>query len=148
MTEKTAKMLAIALGEDAIYLMPGSRGWGVTVERPDGRFVTIEDGAGWLYRDRKGYHGYHETGDDAAVVDSRGWSEWGVTEDWATGVALLLGAEPYQSGGNIWVVLYQRPDGRFIVIGEDGAEIYRDRQHYERCYEGAQPEPEHVNWGA
>jgi hypothetical protein len=146
MNEKTARSLANALGSDAVYPMPGSRSWGVTLERPDGRLVAIEDGAGWLYRDRKGYDDYHETGDDGSVIDSREWSSWGVTGEWSRGLAALLGGEAYQSGGNIWVVLYQRADGRFIVIGVDGADLYRSAEHYEGYYEGGQPEPDYVYW--
>jgi hypothetical protein len=146
MTEKAAKSLATALGGDAEYPMPQSRSWGVTLERPDGRFVSIEDGVGWLYRDRKGYDAYQETGDDEPLVDSQEWSSWGVTEEWSRAFAALLGAEDYQSGGNIWVVLYQRPDGRFVVIGVDGADLYRSAEHYDRYYEGGQPEPDHVYW--
>ena len=52
---------------------------------------------------------------------------WGVTEEWARSLAMLLGGEAYQSGGNIWVVLFKRPDGRFVVIGDDGADLYHPR---------------------
>jgi hypothetical protein len=146
MTERAAKSLAMALGGEAVFPMPGSRSWGVALERRDGRFLAIEDGAGWLYSDRKGYEAYHETGDDGPLVDPREWSSWGVTKEWAAALAALLDAEAYQSGGNIWVVLHQRPDGRFAVIGVDGADLYRSAAHYEQYFEAGQPEPDYLYW--
>jgi hypothetical protein len=86
--------------------MPGSRSWSVTIERTDGRFAALEGGAGWVYRDRKEYDAYHEAGDSAAIVDAGEWPRWGPSEPWADSLAGLIGGEPYQSGGNIWVVLY------------------------------------------
>ena len=148
MTERTSKELAAALGGDAVFPMPGSRTWGVLATCPDGRFVAIEDGAGWAYRNREAYDAFQTEGGDSRVLATGEWPDWGVTEEWARPLANLLGGEAYQSGGNIWVVLFQRPDGRFVVIGDDGADIYRSAEHYERCYEAGQPEPEFVTWSA
>jgi hypothetical protein len=147
MTERTAKELAAALGGDAVFPMPGSRTWGVLATCPDGRFVAIEDGSGWAYRDRAAYEAWQASGDDSGVVAAGEWPHWGVEEGWARSLAGLLGGEPHQSGGNIWVVLFQRSDGRFIVVGDDGADIYQSADHYERYYEAGQPEPEYVCWG-
>lgn len=148
MNADKAKALAAALGGTAIRTMPQSRMWGVAVTRGDGRYALIEDDAGAVYYDEYAcWVGYHTLGDDQrGVVDAREWGAWGVTEDWATGLATLIGAEAYQSGGNIWVVQYDRPDGRYAVIGADGAEVYRDRHHYERYFEGGRPEPERSDW--
>ncbi len=61
------------------------------------------------------------------------WESWGTGRDWATGFVDLLGpgAEAHQSGGNVWVVLYQNPDGRFVVFGDCGGEVYPCREDYE-----------------
>jgi len=64
----------------------------------------------------------------------------------ARALAGLIGGEAYQSGGNIWVILYPRKDGKFIVVGLDGADIYDSAAHYERYYDGDWPEPEFVYW--
>jgi hypothetical protein len=148
MTEAKAKTLAAALGGKAMDTMPQSRMWGVTLTRPDGRYILLEEDAGAVYHDEHAcWVGYHTRGDDAeAVVDAWEWGDWGVTEDWATGLATLLGAEAWPSGGNIWVVLYRRPDGRFVVIGDDGAEVYRSREHWSDYDHAGQPEPERVYW--
>jgi hypothetical protein len=146
MTERTARALADMLIGQATWPMPCTRAWGVSLDRLDGRFVVLEDHAGWVYRDRAAYDAYHRDGDPDAIVDSAEWGEWGVRESWAAPLARLIGGEAHQSGGNIWVVLYRRPDGRFIVLGDDGAEIYESAEHYERYYDGDRPEPGFVYW--
>lgn len=146
MTEQAARALAETIGARANGPMPSSRSWGVELERADGRFAGIEDGAGWVYRDKEAYLAYHRDGDPEAVVDSAEWSEWGVTESWANALARVIGGEAYQSGGNIWVVLFKRPDSRFIVIGDDGADVYESEKHYESYYDGGWPEPESIYW--
>jgi hypothetical protein len=146
MNEQTAKALAAALDGQAMPIMPSSRSWGALLTRPDGSLVAIEGHAGRVYRDRDAYESYHRSGNPEGVVDAAEWPSWGVTELWATSLSRLLGGEGHQSGGNIWVVFYERPDRRFIVIGDDGADIYESADHYERYYEAGQPEPEFVNW--
>jgi hypothetical protein len=148
MTELKARTLAAALGGEVVNTMPQSRMPGVALTRSDGKYALIEEDAGAVYFDEHAcWVGYHTLGDDArGVVDAEEWGDWGVTESWATGLAALVGAEAHQSGGNIWVVLFQRPDGRFAVIGDTGCEVYQSRNHYERYYEGQQEEPERVYW--
>jgi hypothetical protein len=132
MTEQMAKELAAILVGIPAYPMPGSRGWGVLAGCSNGRFVAIEDGTGWAYLSREAFDSYHETGETTGLVDSREWQEWGEGEDWADGLASLLGSgESWQSGGNIWLVLYPRPDGKFAVIGSDSGAIYASREEFE-----------------
>jgi hypothetical protein len=137
-----ATALASALGGEVVPAMPQSRLPGVSITTPNGQYLLFDEDAGAIFRDEPACW----LGDGTGVLNAREWGDWGVTEDWATGLATLFGAEPHQSGGNIWVVLYERPDGRFVVIGDDGAEIYRSRDHYERYYDAGQPEPERVAW--
>jgi hypothetical protein len=111
MTEKAAKSLAIAVGGDAVYPIPGSRTWGVPLKRADGRFVAIEDDAGWLYCDRNGYGAYQETGDDGAVVDTRDSSKWSITDSWARALAGLLAAKLTRGAAT---------SGSFSVSGRTG----------------------------
>ena len=80
------------------------------------------------------------------IVTSVEWTDWGLTESWATGLAKLIGGEAHQSGGNIWVVLFPRADGKFIVVGLDGADIYESADHYEGYYNGDWPEPGFLYW--
>jgi hypothetical protein len=141
---KTAKAtaLASALGGEVVAAMPQSRLPGVSITKPDGQYLLFDEDAGAIYRDEAACW----PGDGAGVLDAWEWGDWGVTEDWATGLAALIGGEAWQSGGNIWVVLYQCPDGRFVVIGVDGADIYQSKDRFERYYEGGEPEPERVSW--
>jgi hypothetical protein len=105
--------------------------------------------SGATYRNDAAADAYATDGDDRAHVAAVAeWSEWGVNEEWARSLARLIGGDPYQSGGNIWVVLFRRPDGRFVVIGEDGVDIYESADHYDRYYEAGQPEPDCVTWCA
>ena len=146
MTEQAAKGLAAVLGGDAVFPMPGSRSWGVTLERPDGHFAMIEDSGGWLYRDRSAMEAFHRDGDNGGLVAAHEWDGWDSGESWARALAGLISGEAYQSGGNIWVVLLSRPDGKFVVVGLDGADIYQSAAHYEGYYDGNWPEPDFVYW--
>lgn len=130
----------------AVETMPGMHGVGLT--RADGRYILVEEDAAAVYYDEHAcFTGYLTVGrDPRGSVDAYEWGRWGLTEDWATGLATLLGGEPHQSGGGVWVVLFQRADGKFAVIGADGAEVYRDRSQYERYYEPGEGEPERVGW--
>ncbi|AMV40495.1 hypothetical protein [Planctomyces sp. SH-PL62] len=51
MTEQAARSLAVTVGGEAVFPMPGNRFWGVKIERFDGQLAAIEDNAGWAYRD-------------------------------------------------------------------------------------------------
>jgi len=42
-----------------------------------------------------------------------------MTEEQATAVADALGGETWQSGGDIWLVLLRRADGKVTAISED-----------------------------
>ncbi len=148
MTEQAAKALAAALGGDAVYPMPGSRSWGVTLERSDGQFAAIEDQVGWLYHDRAACDAFHRDGDEGGLVSAPEWDGWDSGEVWARALTGLIGGEAYQSGGNIWVVLFPRADGKIIVVGLDGADIYESADHYEGYYNGDWPEPKFLYWEA
>src|SRR4051812_9699788 len=113
MTEPAAKSLAAVLAGNPVFPMPSSRSGGVTATRSDGRLAAVEDHAGWVYRDRKAYEAYQQNGDSDAVLEAREWGEWNDGEDWARGLSMVLGSEEYwHSGGGIWLVFYERPDGQ------------------------------------
>ena len=132
MTEQAAKSLAAVLSGDAVFPMPSSRSWGVTATRTDGRLAVIEDHAGWVYRDREAYDRYQQGGDPDAAVEAREWGEGNDGEDWARGLSIVLGSEEYwHSGGGIWLVFYERPDGRFAVIGSESGGVYANREEFE-----------------
>jgi hypothetical protein len=132
MTEMMARALATTLGGEAERSMPASRTWGVLATLSDGRLAAIEEGGGWLYRDRRAYEAYHETGDPDAVLKASEWVEWEGGEDWARGLSLVLGSEEYwHSGGGIWLVFYRRPDGKFAVLGSESGAVYKNREEFE-----------------
>jgi hypothetical protein len=141
---KTAKAtaLASALDGEVVSAMPQSRLPGVSITKPDGRYLLFDADAGAIYGDESACW----QGDGTGLLDAREWEGWGVTENLATGLATLISGEAWQSGGNIWVVLYRRPDGRFVVIGADGAEVYQSEQHWNDYYEGDQAGPEQFIW--
>src|SRR5262245_22611188 len=143
MTTEKAEVLATILGGEVERLMPESRSPGVRLTLPDGQVALIDEHGGETFRSAADRNAYAQDGDERAhIAESAEWTDWGPSELWASGLARLIGGEAYQSGGNIWVVLYPRPDGRFIVVGDDGAEIYESAEHYERYYDGDRPEPE------
>jgi hypothetical protein len=147
MTETKAKALAEVLGGEVEWTMPQSRMAGVRLALPDGRLAMIDEHGGETFNSPADMNAYFADGDDTAhIAATREWTDWGITESWAAGLATLIGGEAHQSGGNIWVVLSNRPDGKLALIGDDGAEVYRCRDHYERYYEGGQPEPQHLSW--
>jgi hypothetical protein len=132
MTEQAARELAATLSGDAIFPMPGSRDWGVTLERSDGRLAVIEDHAGWVYRDRAAYDAFHLNGEQQGVEHACEWGEWDGGEEWARGLSLVLGSEEnWHSGGGIWLAFYKRPDGWFAVIGSESGGIYASREEFE-----------------
>ena len=132
MMERMANGLSAALGGEPIRLMPASREWGVTATRPDGRFVSLEDHAGWTYCDRPAFDAHSASGDPDAVVQAEEWDEWDGGERWARGLARVLGSEEYwHSGGGIWLVFYKRPDGRLAVVGSESGAVYDSREAFE-----------------
>jgi hypothetical protein len=147
MTEMKAKLLAEVLGGELELTMPQSRMAGIRLSLPDGKVAMIDEHAGETFRSAADMDAYFADGDHTAhIAESKYWGDWGVAESWATGLAALISAEAHQSGGNIWVVLYQLADGRFAVIGDDGAEVYQSEDHYEKCYESGQLEPVRFYW--
>jgi hypothetical protein len=133
MTEQAAKALVATLGGAATFPMPGSRTWGVTVERSDGHLAVIEDQAGWVYEDRAAYDDAHRDGDhEDHIVASTEWMDWDGSEEWARGLSAVLGSEEYwHSGGGIWLVFYNRLDGKFVVIGSESGGVYASREEFE-----------------
>lgn len=147
MTGEKARSLASVLGGDVVAAMPQSRSPGVRLALADGRVALLDELGGATYRNAAAVDAYAADGDDRAHVDGAAeWSLWGVNEEWATHLAGLIGGEAHQSGGNIWVVLFERSDGRFVVIGDDGAELYDSTVHFEKYYDEDWPEPGYVYW--
>jgi hypothetical protein len=147
MTERKARELASALGGEVERIMPQSRMPGVRLKLADGRVSMIDEHGGETFKSDADMSAYTIDGDHRAhVVESAEWMNWGVSEPWATKLACLIGGEAYQSGGNIWIVHYARPDGRFVVVGDDGADIYQSEEHYEGYYDKSWPEPEYAVW--
>jgi hypothetical protein len=147
MTEKKAKVLASALCGQVERIMPQSRMPGVRLVLPDGRLAMIDDHGGETLWSEDDLVAYGADGDDRShITASAEWPSWGLSETWARNLASLIGGEAHQSGGNIWVVLLQRADGRFPVVGDDGVDLYQSAEHYQRYYESDWPEPEYAVW--
>jgi hypothetical protein len=49
-------------------------------------------------------------------------------EEKATALAKLLGGETWQSGGDIWLVLIHRSDGKIVVISDELVVEYADEE--------------------
>ena len=56
-------------------------------------------------------------------------------EQAALAVANALGGETWQSGGDIWVVMLRRPDGRVVAITDEVVAEYEN----EKAFEVAKP---------
>jgi hypothetical protein len=144
MTEQMARSLATILAGEPERAMPGSRRWGVLATCANGRFVAVEDGVGWAYRDREAYVASQMEGDHVGLLDSQEWDEWGEREEWARKLAALLGSEEYwHSGGGIWLVFYRRPDGRFAVIGSESGGLYASYEEFDADLAGEKAENHH-----
>ena len=50
----------------------------------------------------------------------------------ATAVADALGGETWQSGGDIWLVLLHRQDGRLVVISDEVVCEYADETAFDK----------------
>src|SRR5436305_481866 len=123
MTEKMARALAAVLGGEVEKVMPQCRRWGVVANCSNGRFVSLEGGTGWAYRDEKAYESCHQRSDPGVILDVQEWGAWDGSEEWARKLSVLLGAE-HRHGGGLWLVFYRRPDGRFAVIGSESGAVY------------------------
>lgn len=56
-----------------------------------------------------------------------------MNENQATAVAEVVGGDPWQSGGGIWLVLKRRADGRLVVISEECVCEYEGDEAFERA---------------
>lgn len=53
----------------------------------------------------------------------------------ASRIAEVLGGEPWQSGGDIWLVMNYRQDGKLVVISDDVICLYDNQE----CFDSAEP---------
>ena len=49
----------------------------------------------------------------------------------ASAVAEALGGSPWQSGGDIWLVLLRRGDGKIVVVSDEVVTEYDDDDAFE-----------------
>jgi hypothetical protein len=70
------------------------------------------------------------------ALDHRLEPEEAMNNSRAKEVADVLGGEPYQVEDGSWLVVFERPDGRFVTLSETSVEEYYDRADFEagRCY--------------
>lgn len=54
-----------------------------------------------------------------------------MTEEQATAVAKALGGTAWQSGGNIWLVMFYGKSGSLVVISEDAVCEYADQAAFD-----------------
>lgn len=54
-----------------------------------------------------------------------------MSEKQAEALAMLLGGEPWQSGGDIWLVMVRRSDGHVVVFSGDVVCEYEDEEAFE-----------------
>jgi hypothetical protein len=52
-------------------------------------------------------------------------------EEHAKAVAEALGGETWQSGGDIWLVILRRTDGRLVVISDEVLAEYKDESAFD-----------------
>ena len=45
-------------------------------------------------------------------------------------IAEVLGGEPWQSGGSIWLVMNYRPDGKLVVISDEVICLYESEDKF------------------
>ena len=117
MTEQMAEELAAVLCGETEKAMPGSRSWGVLATCTDGRFVAIEDVAGWAYRDRKAYETYQQNGDQAEVLEGPRGAETG-TRLVLTAIRCAGSGENYSRPG--FRPRFPSPIGMELVLQEAG----------------------------
>ncbi len=49
----------------------------------------------------------------------------------ATAVAEALGGQPWQSGGDVWLVLCQRSDGKLVVVSDEAVCLYDSHEAFD-----------------
>ena len=54
-----------------------------------------------------------------------------MNEEQAEHVALAIGGETWNSGGDIWLVCCERSDGRLVVISDEVVCEYQDRAAFD-----------------
>lgn len=54
-----------------------------------------------------------------------------MNEEQANAVATALGGETWQSGGDIWLVLIHRADGRLVVISDELVGEYESQEAFD-----------------
>jgi len=118
MTKTKAQTLADVLGGSVENLMAQSREPGVRLSLSGGRVALLDELGGVVFGSDDAVQSYAVDGDDERHVElSAEWESWGICEEWARGLARLIEGQAHQSGGNVWVVLSERSDGGFVVIG-------------------------------
>jgi hypothetical protein len=55
-----------------------------------------------------------------------------MNEGQAIAIADALGAEAWQSGGDIWLVLVRRPDGHLVVISDEAVCDYEGEEAFDK----------------
>jgi hypothetical protein len=136
--------MTMSKAEQLARLIDGevATGGSVAVTRADGRYALIDEDAGAAYFDDvAATRGYSvKGGDPRGDVDAEEWGAWTSSRRWAEGLARLLGpgAEARETGGNIWVVLFERGDGQLACIGDESGALYDDRVAYDRGEDGSE----------
>ena len=54
-----------------------------------------------------------------------------MNEKQAVAVAEVFGGEPWQSGGDIWLVMLRRSDGRLVVISDEAVCEYASQAAFD-----------------
>lgn len=54
-----------------------------------------------------------------------------MNEEQAKAVAEAIGGDPWQSGGDIWLVLCRRADGKLAVVSDEAVCLYEDDHAFE-----------------
>jgi len=149
MQRKMAEALATALGGEFVEHSPTDRLPGVNLTLADG-FASIEGdstgwGAAWRFPSRASYDRYHADGFQGTVPDAADWEQWG-SQQWADSLASILGGQAHHAGGNCRVVLWTRPDGRFVCIGEESACLMTDRSVWDRMDPSDDDGTEHFDY--
>jgi len=54
-----------------------------------------------------------------------------MSEEQANAIAEALGAEAWQSGGDIWLVLIHRQDGHLVVISDEAVCEYESQEAFD-----------------
>jgi hypothetical protein len=54
-----------------------------------------------------------------------------MNEDQANAIAEALGGETWQSGGDIWLVIIRRRDGRLVVLSDEVVCEYENQEGFD-----------------